>query len=59
MKALRRWLLAMKIANAKREIEMFELDLAVAAQNRELMRRRLAALEIAMIDLTHEELNRG
>ncbi|CAB4199018.1 hypothetical protein UFOVP1326_13 [uncultured Caudovirales phage] len=54
MKALRRWLLAMKIDNAKREIEMFELDLATAAQNRDIMRRNLARLEIAMIDLEHD-----
>jgi len=51
MKALRRWWLAMKIANAKREVEMFKLDIETTQHNWELMRRRQAALEIEMIDL--------
>ncbi len=54
MKRLIRWLLEMKIENAKREIEMFELDLATAAQNRDVMRRKLAALEINLIDLEND-----
>ena len=48
---LKVWWLSQKISNAKREVEMFEMDMAVAAQNREIMKRRLARLEIQLIDL--------
>ena len=51
--ALRIWWLSMRIDAHKHQIETIQESMAVAAQYRDVLCRRLAALEIQLIDLEH------